>query len=121
MASGKYNKRVRIQSTEQAGGITEDAFGGEIQTFTDVETAGSGSAVWAEVEYGSGAERRVGAAQEQANLPVMVKVRHSSITKNIRPGSHQLQFDGKTWDIESAAPDDGNPRDLMIIARARIT
>lgn len=113
MASGKYDKRISVIGTtfdESA----EDAFG----------AGGTSKAppfkLWAEVAYGSGGERRVGAAQEQANLPVTVIVRKSSLSAPITPGSHSLQFDALEWDIESVAPDAGRPKDLIIIARARV-
>lgn len=113
MLSGKLDKRVHLLTEIE----TEDAFGGEVQTFSEPCDS---KKLWAGVEYGSGGERRVGAAQEQANLPVTVTVRNSSITAAIVPGAYALHFNGVEWDIESAAPNDGRPEFIVIIARARV-
>ena len=119
MRAGKFDKRIKIQGlTPTNPGGAEDAFGAPVEDFTD--TAEDAATVWGMVEYGSGGERRVAAAQEQANLPVTVTVRYSTLTRGIVPLSHRLYFDGKEWDIESAAPVQGRPAELVIIARARI-
>lgn len=119
MRTGKFDKRVKIRGlTPVNAEAPEDAFGGKVSTFSD--DADDAVTVWANVEYGSGGERRVGAAQEQANLPVTVTVRHSSLTASLNPLKHNLYFDGKEWDIEAPAPNAGRPSELIIIARARL-
>lgn len=120
MRAGKYDKRITLRGIVPLDSeAPEDAFGGKINT-ASADPSDGGSTLWANLEYGSGGERRVGAAQEQANLPVTVTVRRSSVTLAIKPKSNSLYFDGKEWDIESAAPDRGRPEDVIIIARARI-
>ena len=120
MLSGKFDKRVKVQidvgSTTDAA---EDAFGAVIEDFSDNADEGSYT-IWANLEYGTGGERRVGAAQEQANLPVTVTIRRSTKNLLIAPLTHRLHFDGKEWDIESAAPGGGRPSTIILIARARI-
>lgn len=119
MRAGKLDKRIKIQTlVSKTASAPEDAFGGKFDTFTDDDS--ESHSVYAYVEYGSGGERRVGVAQEQANLPVSVMVRYSSLTKNLDPNDHRLYFDGKAWDIESVAPSGGRPDMLIIIARARV-
>jgi len=124
--AGKFDRRVVIQldksritpppsdTAENAFGGAEDAFGGDVEAFSDVGT------VWAAIDYGNGIERRSGVAQEQASFPATVTVRRSELTSRIGAETHRLQFDGRTWDIESVPPGQGRGSDIVIIARARV-
>jgi len=110
MASGKYDQRIEVLVRS----ITQNA------QKEDVETWECGKKLWAEVMRGSGGERRVGAAQEQANLPVTVTVRFSKYTSCLKPQDNRLAFDGFQWDIESSAEGKSRNREIIMIARARI-
>lgn len=110
MGAGAYDSRVNIQTDS----LTEDAFGGDVQGWTDV------SKVWAEIEYGSAGERRVGVAQEQSSLLASVTVRRSTTTLAIKPSTYRLQFDDMNWDIEGIAPGKKRNKSLVIIAKARL-
>ena len=112
MGAGKYDRRIKVECDER----TEDDFGQKVENW---KCAGH---VWAEIIYGSPGERRVGAAQEQSNLPVTVNVRKTSFTSKIKADTYRLVFDNLTWDIEGPAPGFGSGRnkEIMITARARI-
>ena len=94
MPSGKYDRRVIIQNYTE----TEDDYGEPVLTWSDQTTLS------AHVNYGSGSERRVGAAQEQANLPVTVTVRHSSITSVFTPENSRLSFGGQFGTLKALPP-----------------
>ena len=97
----------------------EDAFGHKVKTFGNADGKdGDGDEIWAMITYGSGGERRVGAAQEQSILPVTVKVRKSPLTSSIRAKQHRLAFDDVTWDIEAIEPATGRDRGKAFIITA---
>ncbi len=111
VGSGKYDRRVEVQNYTD----TENDYGEPVQTWAFQ------SSIWAMVNYGSGGERRVGAAQEQANLPVTVTVRYSTFTGAITPENSRLAFDGHIWDIESVAPGKRRNWEIIIIGRAQLS
>lgn len=110
MASGKYDHRICIHKRS----VTQNA------SKEDIESWKFDKKLWAEVMRGSGAERRVGAAQEQSNLPVTVTVRYSKYSACIKPQDYRLVFDGFQWDIESSAEGKSRNKEIIMIARARI-
>lgn len=91
MNPAKLNRRVAIDSEA----ITEDSFGGEVKTFGEVGTRAAG------IYYGTGRERRE-AAQESAVQTATIETRLDSLTRIIKPRTHQFRFDGASWDIVSA-------------------
>lgn len=106
MPAGRMDRRIVIQ----AKSITEDGFGGVVDGWTDL------TAIWAEYQPGTGGERRVAAAQEQAQMPAVFNVRWSDVTKAIRPQTHRISFEGSTWDIESIT-EATRRKGLSIVAR----
>ena len=111
MASGDYDRRIGIELNTK----TEDAFKQKISGWSNVGN------IWAKIEYGSGAERRVAVAQEQSTSMASLEVRKSPLTANMKAGKHRLTFDDAVWDIESIAPGDGRDRNkkFVIIATAK--
>lgn len=111
MPSGKYDKRVEVLSkTSELNAMKETVltWGGD-----------DNRKLWAEVKRGTGDERRTGADQEQASLPAMVYFRYNSFSSQIAPDTHRLRFDGKDWDIVSAAEGDRRRREWLVVVRAR--
>lgn len=90
--AGSLDRRVRIERRA----TTEDDFGGEIETWSELAT------LWASVNFGQGQERRQ-AAQESATAPATFRVRWSPVTATITPVDRILFMDA-IWDISSAVP-----------------
>ena len=111
MAAGDYDTRVEVLGSVSI----EDDFGQDVSTWQCL------GAVWAAVDYGSGAEQRVGVAKEEANIAVTVRVRVSCLTKAIT-ARHRLAFHEHEWDIETVAPGTGNMRgrEITFTAKAEI-
>jgi len=112
MAAGKYDKRVEILTRSASRNAMKE----------EVVSWNSGSPnkkLWAEVQRGTGGERRVGAAQEQASLPATIYFRYTEFSSGIAPDTHRLRFDGKDWDIVSAAEGDRRRREWLVVAEAR--
>jgi len=112
MASGKMNERVKVYRSS----VTQN----EMKEAVTVWPQSEDKTLWAEINRGSGAERRVGAAQEQANLPATVSLRYNSYTSQIGPEGYRLEFDGLVWDIESAAEGKRRNREMVLIVRALV-
>ena len=107
-SSGKYDQRVSVESFT----TTRDKYKEKIKAWVEDRK------LWADVDYGSAGERRVGAAQEQADNIVTVTVRQSTYSAQIKAQKHRLQFDGKIWDIESAVPGKNRNHEIIIVAKA---
>ena len=96
MPSGKYDKRVEILTRSTSRNAMKE----------EIVSWNSGTPkkkLWAEVQRGTGGERRVGAAQEQASLPASIYFRFTAFSSQIAPDTHRLRFDGRDWDKVSAA------------------
>lgn len=121
MAAGDYDRRITVQgvTTASQSVANEDAFGQSVKAHGNADGgSGAGDDIWAKIEYGSGGERRVGAAQEQSVMPVTVQVRKSPLTSSIRAKKHRLAFDDVTWDIEAIEPATGRDRGKAYIITA---
>jgi head-tail adaptor len=68
----------------------------------EVETWAEWCSEYAEVNFGTGRERRQ-AAQEQASVPATFKVLDNSKTRVVGPSGYRIRYDG-VWDIISAVP-----------------
>lgn len=90
--AGRLNKRVVFQKLS----IETDAAGGETELF------GSPFSVWADVRYGTGAERR-NAAQEQGSQTATFLVRRWAQTEAATVRD-RIIHDGAAWDIQSRVP-----------------
>lgn len=74
---------------------TQDDYGEEVQTWTDLGSE------WAAIFYGTGTERRQ-AAQEQGEQAATFNVRANDLTRGIRIRD-RIVLDGDNWDIVSNA------------------
>ena len=112
MSSGKYDKRVEILTRSSAKNAMKE----------DIVSWNSGTPrkkLWAEVQRGTGGERRVSAAQEQSSLPASIFFRFTEFSSQIAPDTHRLRFDGKDWDIVSAAEGARRRREWLVVAITR--
>ncbi|MEO1921823.1 MAG: head-tail adaptor protein [Sphingomonadaceae bacterium] len=91
----KAGKRDRLISVERYT-ITEDAFGGTVETWAAHLQA------WAQIIYGTGQERRE-AGRENASQPATFRLLADSDTLGITTDD-RIAFDGDTWDIVSLSP-----------------
>lgn len=98
------DRRVTIQ----ARAVVEDSFGGRNPQWSTVRTES------ARYHPGSGAERRI-TGREVSSHPATFTFRASTLTKQMAPNSHRLEFDGAYWDIISAVAD-GRGRDIEVLA-----
>lgn len=89
----RRNDRITIER----GTPIRDAFGGKEERVWALLTP-----AWAEVTYGTGAERRI-AAQESASVSATFRVHRTSETTSVGPAD-RIQFGAGTWDIKSAVP-----------------
>lgn len=92
MRAGQRNRRVVFQRKI----ITEDPFGGEVTTWTDY------ASVWAQVIWGTGAERRE-AAQLSASQPASFRVIANDKTLTLSV-TDRISFAGGLWNITSIVP-----------------
>lgn len=91
--AGQRNMRIAI---ERFTASEDDLGGGESGTWAALVT------VWAKVLYGSGAERRAGAA-EQAVQAATFRVLATTETRAVTVRD-RIQFDGIAWDVTGIAP-----------------
>lgn len=104
----RLDRRITVQTFTES----ENDYGEPEKTWADAQD------LWAGVSYGSGRERRE-AAQDQSSQTATFFVRSSTFTRGIKPKTHQLTFDGFTWDIESAVPSVKRREHIQITATAR--
>lgn len=88
-------KRDRLIVIERAT-FTTDAMGGRIETWHQYARA------WAQVIFGTGAERRE-AAQQIASVSATFRIVSSPTLATVTP-QHRIQFMGAVWDISSVVP-----------------
>lgn len=91
--AGDLDRRVTFQ---RPGSDAEDAMGVPVEGWSDAFTC------WADINYGTGRERRE-AGIEGADQSATVRVRASNSTKALTP-ANRIVFDGVSWDITSVAP-----------------
>lgn len=91
----RAGKRDRLVSVERYT-ITEDAFGSPVQTWAEHLQA------WAQIIYGTGAERRE-AGREGATQPATFRLLADADTLGITTAD-RIAFDGDNWDIVSLSP-----------------
>lgn len=97
VAAGSMDKRVTFQRAS-AG---ENSLGEEvIGPWADICTR------WAQVSYGTGAERREAAAEE-ATMTITVTTHRDEATLAVTP-ANRIVFDGHTYNITSIADLPGN-------------
>ncbi|WP_260581194.1 phage head closure protein [Sphingopyxis sp. PET50] len=82
--------------TLQRYAATQDEYGEEIQTWTDLGKE------WAATFYGNGTERRE-AAKEQGEQAATFNVRSNALTRGLMIRD-RIVFDGDNWDIVSTSP-----------------
>ncbi len=92
MTAGNRNRRITI---ERAVVVTDD-YGGESSTWANHTEA------WAEVLFGTGAERRE-AAQESGSAPATFIVLWTPTLAALKL-TDRIQAFGTAWDIQSIAP-----------------
>lgn len=109
-SSGKYDQRVQIHAFT----TTRDEYNAKVKAWSVQQT------IWAGVDYGSGGEKRVSVAQEQASQVATVYVRDTPYTRQIKPQAARIEFDGYIWDIESAMPSKKRRKEFMFTVKAII-
>lgn len=92
-AAGRRDKLISIL---RAGPSTDDGMNTQPGAFAEFTKA------WAEVLFGTGAERRQ-AAQEHAGAPATFIIPANTKTRSITPAD-KLSFMGADWDISSSIP-----------------
>ena len=103
MAAGARDTLIEVQSSS----TNENAMGGRSsKVWTKLVDA------WAEVRYGTGAERRV-LAQEASDVVATFQIPTSTNARNIT-AQHRLIIKGESghWDITSAVPNGRNKIDI---------
>jgi SPP1 family predicted phage head-tail adaptor len=101
MNAGKLRHRVTVQFKT----VTPDAYGGPVETWTDVCTA------WASVEPLQG--------RELANAQTVNTETTTRITMRYMPGviaANRIVFEGKFYNIQSVIDTEMKHRELVIMA-----
>lgn len=106
MKSGPRDDKITIERFT----VTEDAFGGTVQNWASLTDA------WAQVIYGTGAERRE-AGLEGADQTATFRILNDSTTRTITTAD-RIVFGGDNYDITSAVPMDRDGIELTAIKRA---
>jgi head-tail adaptor len=92
IAAGKRDRRIRFEQLS----VTRSKLGVEKEDFTDI------GAAWAAVSFGSGSERREGAANIDAQAAIF-RVRASTLTRDITRRD-RIVFQNAAWGIMSISP-----------------
>jgi len=94
------NDRITLQRRE----VGEDTLGQDIDVWPDIAT------VWAHVRFPSGAELiRAGAQVSVVKCSIRIRRRTDIDT------AARVQYKGKVYNIESALPDDRDPRFMFLV------
>ena len=106
--AGQLDRRITIQRYTS----TQDSFGGDVQTWTNLTTI---SAARMDVND----SERLAAEQVNSSLMSRFKVRSSITTRSITP-SDRISYDGGIWDIHGIKETkEGRKRFLEITAAAQ--
>lgn len=92
MRAGQRDRKISVERYI----VTEDAFGGTVETWAEHLQA------WAQIIYGTGAERRE-AGREGSTQPATFRLLANSETLAITTAD-RIAFDGDNWDIVSLSP-----------------
>ena len=92
MKAGNRNRRITFERRM----VTTDDYGGEVEAWVDYCKA------WANVSFGTGAERRE-AAQEASTAPATFRILWTSKTK-VLSVTDRINYLDSTWDILSIVP-----------------
>jgi SPP1 family predicted phage head-tail adaptor len=106
LAAGLLRDRIVIRRAV----VETDDYGGEQQTWNDL------AAVWAQVLYGRGQERRE-AAQTAASVPATFRVRQSGVTAGVTP-KDRIRFESVDWNIVSNVPLGRDGREITAVRAA---
>lgn len=104
--AGQRDKLVSIQRT----GSTEDAHGETVQDWAEVGKE------WARVLFGTGYERRSGAAQSGAQ-PATFQVLDNSLTRSLTVRD-RIVWNGMAWSIVGTAPVNRGEIELTTLGEA---
>ena len=92
MRSGERDRLITVQRAS----TTTDDYGGETQSWADMQQA------WAKVRFGLAGEKRE-AAQNSANQAATFEVLPTQLLLTARL-TDRIQFDGSDWNITEVAP-----------------
>jgi head-tail adaptor len=104
---GKRDRKVVI---ERLGASVSGPHGDEQAVWEELATE------WAEVRFGTGAERR-SAAQTGASQAATFGFVWNSRTRSVTPAD-RLNFDGALWNIQGVAVSPGNSDVVIVAVRA---
>jgi head-tail adaptor len=82
--------------TFQRATVTEDDYGGEVDSWADIGQA------WAQIQFGSGEERRSG-AQVGSSQAATFSVLSNPLTRSLK-ATDRISYLGGDWDIQALNP-----------------